>query len=132
MTPVPSSCPCGSGRPYAACCRPFHDGTTDPPTAVQLMRARYSAFALSKTDYLLDTWHPSTRPRSLALDPTIRWTGLEILTSTGGSLLEKSGTVEFRARYRRGPHGGAQTERSRFVRVGSRWRYVGPIRVASQ
>ena len=26
------------------------------------MRSRYSAFVLARPDYLLATWHPSTRP----------------------------------------------------------------------
>ena len=89
------------------------------------MRSRYSAFALRKPQYLLDTWHPSTRPKALELDPEVRWTGLEIIGSTGGSLLEQRGTVEFRASYRRGPETGVQHENSRFVREESRWLYLG-------
>jgi len=88
------------------------------------MRSRYSAFALRSAQYLLDTWHPSTRPPTLELDPEVRWTGLEILGATGGSLLEQRGTVEFRASYRRGRETGVQHENSRFVRVDSRWRYL--------
>ena len=91
------------------------------------MRSRYSAFALSKQQYLLDTWHPSTRPESLELDPKMRWIGLEIVSTDGGSLLENRGTVEFRASYRRGRDSGEQREISRFVRVGPQWLYVGPM-----
>jgi SEC-C motif-containing protein len=126
MTPMPTMCPCGSSLRYEDCCGPLHDGSVVAPTAVRLMRSRYSAFALAKQEYLLNTWHPSTRPSTLELDPKIRWTGLEILSTEGGSLLEHRGTVQFRASYRRGRDSGEQTERSRFVRVGPQWLYVGP------
>jgi SEC-C motif-containing protein len=41
------------------------------------MRSRYSAFAVGDPAYLLATWHPSTRPRSLSLDDDVRRTGLD-------------------------------------------------------
>ena len=120
-----SRCPCGGGTCYEDCCRPLHDGAAYAPTAVRLMRSRYSAFALRQPQYLLDTWHPSTRPPTLELDPEVRWTGLEIVSTRGGSLLEQRGTVEFHASYSRGRERGVQHENSRFVRVNSRWLYVG-------
>ena len=59
-----SACPCGSALAYAAAAAV---STPDPqrlqaPRAEALMRSRYSAFVLGLTDYLLATWHPSTRP----------------------------------------------------------------------
>jgi len=116
-------CLCGTGLPYAECCGPLHDGTTTAATAEQLMRSRYSAFAVGDPAYLLTTWHPSTRPRTLDLDPDVRWTGLDVLATTGGSLFETEGTVEFRAHRR----GGTQHENSRFVREGSRWFYLDGV-----
>jgi SEC-C motif-containing protein len=83
------------------------------------MRSRYSAFVLGEARYLLDTWHPSTRPRRLTLDPDIRWTGLQVLHAQGGPF-ETEGVVEFRASW----VGGAQQERSTFVREAGRWYYV--------
>ena len=124
-TGIRSSCPCGSGALYEDCCRSLHDGRALAPTAVRLMRSRYCAFVLRRSQYLLDTWHPSTRPSTLELDPEVRWTGLEILGTTGGSLLERRGTVEFRASYRLGRETGVQHENSRFLRVDSRWLYIG-------
>jgi SEC-C motif-containing protein len=64
---------------------------------------------------------------TIARTPTIRWTGLEILGRTGGSLLESSGTVEFRAMYRAGRHTGEQRENSKFVKQDGLWFYVGPV-----
>ncbi len=94
------------------------------------MRSRYSAFALGDPAYLLATWHPSTRPRRLELDDEIRWTGLEVLTITGGSLLAAEGTVEFRAHYVVRGREGAQHENSRFAREGGQWRYVDGVSLA--
>jgi SEC-C motif-containing protein len=91
------------------------------------MRSRYSAFAVGDAGYLLDTWHPSTRPRTLDLDDDVRWTGLEVLATTGGSLLAAEGTVEFRAHYVRDRQSGAQHENSRFVRRDRQWRYLDGV-----
>jgi len=91
------------------------------------MRSRYSAFAVGDAGYLLETWHPRTRPRTLDLDPSVRWTGLDVLATTGGSLLQSEGTVEFRAHYVRDREAGAQHENSRFARDGGHWRYLDGV-----
>jgi len=91
------------------------------------MRSRYSAFVLGDTGYLLATWHPTTRPRTVRLDPGVRWTGLDVLASSGGSLLAGEGTVEFRAHRVVDGVAGWQHERSRFVREGGRWCYLDGV-----
>jgi SEC-C motif-containing protein len=91
------------------------------------MRSRYSAFVVGYAAYLLATWHPDTRPAALDLDGDVRWTGLDVLTTSGGSLLAAEGTVEFRAHYVRGRAAGAQHENSRFLREGGRWRYLDGV-----
>jgi SEC-C motif-containing protein len=120
----PRRCPCGTGLTYAECCGRLHDGTATAGTAEQLMRSRYSAFAVGDPAYLFATWHPSTRPRRLELDPDVRWTGLEVLATTGGTLLAAEGTVAFRASWVAGGTPGAQEEDSRFVREAGRWVYL--------
>jgi SEC-C motif domain protein len=126
------SCPCGLPEAYDSCCGRYHRqsrtdstggtpiGTASAPTAEALMRSRYSAFVKGDAAYLLRTWHPRTRPARLDLDPGMRWTGLEILDTSGGSAFHTTGVVEFRASYR----GGALRERSRFERVDGAWMYV--------
>src|SRR3954454_12676561 len=89
-------CPCGTALRYADCCEPLHEGSARAGTAEQLMRSRYSAFVVGDADHLLATWHPSTRPRRLRLDPAVRWTGLEVLATAGGGPLTAEGTVEVR------------------------------------
>ena len=88
------------------------------------MRSRYSAYVLGLEDYLLATWHPSTRPPALNLaeSPAPKWLGLGVRAhSTDG----ERATVEFVARCRVGG-GSAQRmhELSRFVREDGRWYYV--------
>jgi SEC-C motif domain protein len=87
------------------------------------MRSRYTAFACGDVEHLLRTWHPSTRPTTLTVDPSIRWTHLEVLDRVGGGLFDTDGVVEFRAHHREGPRSGFLHERSRFVRLDGRWLY---------
>jgi SEC-C motif-containing protein len=131
-TAAPSRCPCGSGEPYATCCGPLHrghvTGLVTAPTAERLMRSRYSAFAVGEGDYLLQTWHPSTRPASLELDADLEWRRLEILGTTGGGERDLAGTVAFVAHFwdAASRRAGRQPENSAFVREAGQWFYVGP------
>ncbi|MFI1051588.1 YchJ family protein [Streptomyces griseoruber] len=114
------SCPCGLPPSYDACCGRYHRGPAGAPTAEALMRSRYCAFVKGDVAYLMRTWHPRTRPARLDLDPSMRWTGLEILATRDGSAFHTRGTVEFRASFR----GGSLHEVSRFERVEGAWVYV--------
>lgn len=118
------TCPCGTGLPHPDCCGRFHLGLAVAPTAVALMRSRYSAFARSEASYLLRTWHPSTRPASIELEPSQEWTGLTVLSTTGGGLFDSEGTVEFRAHWVHRGQADSLHERSRFVREDGQWLYV--------
>jgi SEC-C motif-containing protein len=122
-------CPCGAGPEYDACCGPLLagtllDGTQSAPTAERLMRSRFTAFARGDRDYLLRTWHPSTRPTRLELDDDQVWTRLEVLGSTGGGMLHTEGTVDFVAHYRTGRTAGKMEQHSRFTRVDGLWFYL--------
>ncbi|WP_175410868.1 YchJ family protein [Streptomyces sp. TRM64462] len=119
-----SPCPCGLPAAYAACCGRFHAGAATAPTAELLMRSRYSAFVVRDEPYLLRTWAPATRPRTLDLDPDTRWTGLEIHDTTDGTLFHTTGTVTFTARYTHRGEPGALRERSRFEKTDGQWSYV--------
>lgn len=118
-----TSCPCGTGVAYDDCCGRLHRGGA-ATTAEELMRSRYSAFAVGDTAYLTRTWHPATRPGAIDLDPDQRWTGLEILATEGGGTEDTKGVVEFRASYAVRGEPGALHEVSRFFRVGGDWVYV--------
>ena len=125
LHPVPDACPCGQARSYADCCGRFHAGAP-APDAEALMRSRYSAYVRQREDYLLDTWHPFTRPTHLGLaqqTPPPTWLGLAVRrhARTGDDRAE----VEFVARFRIGG-GSAQRlhETSRFLREDGRWYYL--------
>jgi len=127
--PADPPCPCGLPARLSACCGRWHGGALhlQAPDAERLMRSRYSAYVLQDADYLRATWHPSTRPAQLALEPGTHWLGLAVRAHR---LLDDSrAEVEFVARSRAG--GGPATrlhERSRFVRENTqgawRWFYV--------
>ncbi len=118
------NCPCQSGADYRDCCRPYHKGKKKPPTAEILMRSRFCAFAKDRVNYLLETWHSSTRPPQLQLDRAVTWTGLEITATHMGAENDVIGTVTFTARYTTNGMPGAMTETSDFVRQDGRWFYV--------
>ncbi|WP_240771087.1 YchJ family metal-binding protein [Nocardioides sp. GY 10113] len=104
-------------------------GSRSASTAEQLMRSRYSAFVVGDADYLLDTWHPATRPDRIDLDDRLRWTGLRILATEAGGAEDARGIVEFAADHvLTTPDGGEQAgtlhETSRFSRQSGRWLYV--------
>lgn len=119
-------CPCGSGTTYAACCGVFHDATSGAaaPTAEALMRSRYSAYALGMRDYLLATWHVTTRPPTLNLNetPIPKWIGLDVISHLQQN--EAAATVSFVARYKVNGRAQRLAEKSCFVREDGRWYYV--------
>ncbi|MEY8877068.1 MAG: YchJ family protein [Leptothrix sp. (in: b-proteobacteria)] len=118
-------CPCGGPGRYADCCGRYHAGALhlQAPDAASLMRSRYSAFVLDRLDYLLATWHPSTRPADLTPnEPGLRWLGLEVRRQK--SLDADHAEVEFVARSKLGGRAQRLHETSRFVREAGRWFYV--------
>lgn len=117
MIALQQACPCGSGTPYDGCCGRLHRGAARAETVGQLMRSRYAAYAVGDLDHIFRTWHPRTRPADLSPDPTLTWTGLEILDETESE-------VEFVASYERAGMHGARHERSRFERRRGAWVYV--------
>jgi len=85
------------------------------------MRSRYAAFALGQADYLLRTWHPSTRPPKMELTPGEEWVQLRVLSASEDG---DRATVAFIAKSRRGGRIETLRETSRFVREDGRWSYV--------
>jgi SEC-C motif domain protein len=122
-------CPCrteqGPASAYADCCGRYHAGplALQAPTAEALMRSRYSAFVLKLSDYLLATWHPSTRPSSLDLnEPGLKWLGLAVKKFEVQD--PTHATVEFIARSKQGGRAQRLREVSRFVWEKGRWFYL--------
>ncbi|WP_298017778.1 YchJ family metal-binding protein [uncultured Castellaniella sp.] len=122
------ACPCGLPAAYHACCGRWHRGPLHlrAPDAQALMRSRYSAYVLDEIDYLLQTWHPGTRPAALAPnEPGTKWLGLEVRRHDRQDADHE--TVEFVARVRVGGRASRLHETSRFVREEGRWLYVDGV-----
>jgi SEC-C motif-containing protein len=109
---------------YSACCGPCHDGSRPATDAEALMRSRYAAFVLGDAPYLLQTWHPDTRPGRLDLneEPVPRWLGLQVKRHEIQG--PDQARVEFVARYKIGGRAFRLHETSRFTRRDGHWYYV--------
>ena len=87
------------------------------------MRSRYTAYVLKLEDYLLQTWHPDTRPAALDLaeDTSTKWLELEVrrFEATG----DDTAIVEFVARYKVNGKARKLQEISRFVKL-EKWYYL--------
>lgn len=117
-----SLCPCESGKSYQVCCQSYHLGLA-APTAEALMRSRYTAYVLGLEAYLLQTWHPDTRPPALNLheDRTMQWLGLQVKQVETS---ETAATVNFVARYKIGGKAERLCELSQFVCLENTWYYL--------
>jgi SEC-C motif domain protein len=119
-------CPCHSGKLYAECCAPYHEGE-NPPTPLALMRSRYSAYALSKSAYIIATTHPDHADSQLPIaarkkqikefSRTTEFKGLEILEAEGS-------TVTFKAILIQKGRDSSFIEKSEFAQVDGRWLYL--------
>ena len=88
-------CYCGSLKPFESCCAIYINGLQKAPTALVLMKSRYSAYVTHQVDYLLKTTHSSERKYYSREDilhwaTANKWQKLEIISAT-------ENTVEFKA-----------------------------------
>lgn len=123
-----SACPCGrldargKASAFDACCGRYIDQGQAAPDAEHLMRSRYSAFVLGRVAYLIASWHASTRPTDLSLEPGVKWLGLEVKRHR--VVDADHAEVEFVARSRTGGRAHRLHEVSRFLREDGHWFYV--------
>jgi len=120
-------CPCGKNKSLDKCCGRFHSGNAYAKTPVQLMRTRYSAYALGGLgEYLLRTWHPALAKDLTAenlSEKSCEWIKLEVLNYAQKG---DEGTVEFKAYYSdKDNHVKILHEKSYFLRLMGKWLYVG-------
>ena len=90
------------------------------------MRSRYCAYVFGREDYLLRTWHASTRPSEVGLLSTasVKWLGLRILETQRGESQDAQAYVEFVARYAINGKAERLHETSRFILEAQLWFYV--------
>jgi len=124
-----TGCICGTGREFDDCCGPLLEGGA-AATAEALLRSRYTAFAMGKTDYLVDTLTPDLRDgfdlveaESTAAGST--WQGLEVRSVTGGGIDDDTGSIEFVASFRLHDEARIHHELSQFRRLKGRWLCAG-------
>ncbi len=126
-------CPCKSGKAYKACCKGFHEGKL-PKTALELMRSRFSAYALRLPDYIIETTHSDNpgriadqklwRKEVLKFSEQTRFDGLKIESFEPG---EESSFVCFTAQLRQGSRDASFTEKSLFEKVNGKWLYKSGV-----
>lgn len=116
-------CFCGSAIPFQDCCQKYIDGREKAPTALALMKSRYSAYATHQADYLFDTTHSSQRQyyskkEILNWATANKWQKLEIISAT-------ENTVEFKAYFLdENNTNQVHYEFSTFIQENGRWFYV--------
>ena len=124
-------CPCGSLKKYKKCCKPFHDKITFPKTALELMKSRFSAFAVLIADYIIFTTHEnnsdyisdlkSWNQDIMNFSKNTRFERLEILDFIEG---EVESFVTFKATLFQDKNDISFIEKSRFLKVEGIWKYV--------
>lgn len=138
--PRSSRCACQSRKKAHRCCGPWLGGRP-APTPTALMRSRFAAYALGRTDYIMATTEPGG-PQFQA--DTTRWAAeierfsahtrfvaLAILDASPADGPEA--TVTFCATLEQQGQDASFTERSRFVRgADGRWRYHSGTRVSDE
>ena len=88
-------CFCDTGLLFENCCGLYLNSNQKAPSALTLMRSRYSAYATHNAEYLMETTYISERkyyskPEILRWAVSNKWQKLEILSSS-------ENTVEFKA-----------------------------------
>ena len=118
-------CPCGSSITLDACCGLYIDGKL-APTALSLMKSRYSAFVLVKGEYLKSTLseHQKADFDSEEFEQQAagtKWMGLEIRNCVNGGVKDETGTVEFVAKYKEKGQHVVHHELAKFTREDGKW-----------
>ncbi len=119
-------CACDTRKTFAECCEPALKGLRVPTSPVELMRSRYTAFARHDIDYILRTVAPAARKNfdrkeiedwSTSTD----WMGLEIVATQKGGPEDKTGQVEFIAKFRDNGEEQKHHELASFVKIEGAW-----------
>ena len=121
-----NNCICGSGKAFIGCCEPLLSEKMLAKSPEQLMRSRFSAYALGGYgDYLLKTWFAPMAKGLTAKELSeqgLQWMSLEVL---GSGVTDKQGWVEFKATYREERKTHMLHEKSVFALSDDRWLYIG-------
>ena len=122
-------CFCGRALSYENCCGALHSGKRSAQSAEELMRSRYSAFAVADVDYIMRTYAPETRPNSERVEikqwaASVMWLGLQVISTKKGKPGDKEGRVKFKALYSEAGKIHEMLEDSYFRFEQGQWFYV--------
>lgn len=121
-------CLCHSGKTFGACCEPILKKGVQPKTAEELLRARYSAFALGEIDYIVNTHHSKTRGEVKRSEieewsKNSQWLGLEVLNKEAGEPADDKGVIIFHAKYSIDGKENDHYEKSFFEKENGEWKF---------
>lgn len=125
------NCPCGSLIKYKKCCKSFHENIKTPINALELMKSRYCAYAIEKSEYIILTTHQNNRDFNtdtkvwnndiLDFSRNTKFEKLEILEFIDG---QTESFVTFKANITQNKQDVSFIEKSRFVKENGKWQYI--------
>lgn len=97
-------CFCGSNYDFSSCCQPYINKEVQVQTAEQLMRSRFSAYAIGNAQYIYDTYAESSQAAQSVKDiddwsNSCVWIALKIHPITDSLNKASEQFVEFSAFY---------------------------------
>lgn len=118
-------CYCGSGKLFDDCCVQIHQGLRVAATPEELMRSRYTAYAINNLSYIENTMcgvalEEYNKHSSTDNVEHVKWLKLEIITS---NVEESTAIVEFKAFYRANKRKYCLHEVSEFQFINGKWLY---------
>lgn len=124
-------CPCCSGKTYTLCCKPYHQGA-HAQTAEELMRSRYSAYALCLPSYIIKTTHPANSDYTTnftewknSIESFSKGSIFKNLSITKKQLAQDVAIITFIAKLDQQGKEGLFEEESLFEKFDGRWMYKG-------
>ena len=119
-------CSCDTKKPYSACCEPVIKGEKIPASAVDLMRARYTAYVRHEIDFIMDSLSPARkkdtdRKATEEWSQQTEWVGLQIIATEKGGLNDDTGQVEFIAKFREKEEAKEHHELASFLKLKGTW-----------
>ncbi len=134
---INSPCFCGSALDFHQCCQPFITLVTLPKTPEQLMRSRFSAYAMGDAQYVFDTYAKNSQSSQTIKEisewgSSCKWLALKIHSTNEPVALTTDNAeqfVEFSAFYVNQGYLYELREKSRFIletdmNKAVHWRYL--------
>lgn len=124
-------CPCGADRTYSLCCQPFILAEKQVTSPEQLMRSRYSAYAVNAPEYIYRTYTIESQAEQ-SIDDIKQWASVTkwlklIIHQTSNYKVDLTNKdyahVEFSAFYQHLGRLWQMREKSNFILENKAWRY---------